>query len=140
MTGPLLPRPGVPRCTPSWTATAAFPPRARLDTAGFGSYNSYQPLGARMSTVGVKELKNRLTQYLRRTKHGEEVIVTERGRPIAVIQPIQAAARLDSREARLARLAAQGLLTLPTRKPLKRVRMAKASGRPLSQTIVEERR
>lgn len=93
-----------------------------------------------MSTVGVKELKNRLTQYLRRTKHGEEVIVTERGRPIAVIQPIQTAARLDSREARLARLAARGLLTLPTRKPLKRVRMAKASGRPLSQTIIEERR
>ena len=29
--------------------------------------------------------------YLRRTKQGEEVVVTERGRPIAVIQPIQSA-------------------------------------------------
>lgn len=35
-----------------------------------------------VSTVGVKELKNCLTQYLRRTKQGEEVIVTERGNPI----------------------------------------------------------
>ena len=38
-----------------------------------------------MSTVGVKEFKNRLTQYLRRTKQGEDVIVTERGNPIALI-------------------------------------------------------
>ena len=44
-----------------------------------------------MSRVGVKELKNRLTQYLRRTKQGEEVIVTERGHPIALIQPIKSA-------------------------------------------------
>jgi len=41
-----------------------------------------------MSAVGVKELKNRLTHYLRRTKAGEEVIVTERGKPIALLQPI----------------------------------------------------
>lgn len=27
-----------------------------------------------MGSVGVKELKNRLTYYLRRTKQGEEVI------------------------------------------------------------------
>jgi prevent-host-death family protein len=32
-----------------------------------------------MGTVGVKELKNCLTRYLRRTKQGEELIVTERG-------------------------------------------------------------
>ena len=38
-----------------------------------------------MSTVGVKELKDRLTQYLRRTKQGEEVVVTERGKPIAIL-------------------------------------------------------
>ena len=30
-----------------------------------------------MSTVGVKELKDRLTHYLRQTKRGEEVVVTE---------------------------------------------------------------
>ena len=35
-----------------------------------------------MSAVGVRELKNRLTYYLRRARKGEEVIVTERGRPV----------------------------------------------------------
>jgi prevent-host-death family protein len=93
-----------------------------------------------MSTVGVKELKNRLTQYLRRTKQGEEVVVTERGRPIALIQPIRSAEAPLSLEARLAKLAAQGLVTLPTHKPLRKVRLVKISGRPISKTILEDRR
>ena len=93
-----------------------------------------------MSTVGVKELKNRLTQYLRRTKQGEEVVVTERGKPIAVNQPIQSAAPVMSLHARLAKLAAQGLVSLPTRKPLKKVRAVRVSGPPISRTILEDRR
>jgi prevent-host-death family protein len=93
-----------------------------------------------MSTVGVKELKNRLTQYLRRTKQGEEVIVTERGTPIALIQPIRSADKAVSLEAKLARLAAQGVVTLPTQKPLKHVRLVKVSGKPISKAIAEDRR
>lgn len=93
-----------------------------------------------MSTVGVKELKNRLSQYLHRTKKGEEVIVTERGRPIALIQPIKSAEDVVSSEARLAKLAAQGFITLPTQRPLKRVRLAKVTGIPISKTILEDRR
>lgn len=93
-----------------------------------------------MSTVGVKELKNRLTQYLRRTKQGEEVIVTERGHPIALIQPIKSAEKAVSLEAKLARLAAQGVLSLPSRRPLRQVRLVKVSGKPISKIIVEDRR
>jgi len=93
-----------------------------------------------MSTVGVKELKNNLTQYLRRTKQGEEVIITERGTPIALIQPIRSADKAVSLEARLARLAAQGVVALPTQKPLRRVRLVKVSGKPISKAIVEDRR
>jgi prevent-host-death family protein len=93
-----------------------------------------------MSTVGVKELKNRLTHYLRRTKKGEEVIITERGTPIALIQPIRSADKAVSLEARLARLAAQGVVALPTRKPLSRVRLVKVSGEPISKNVVEDRR
>ena len=92
-----------------------------------------------MSTVGVKQLKDRLTEYLRHTKQGEEVI-TERGKPIALIQPIGSAAKAVSIEAKLARLAAQGAVTLPTQKPLKRVRLVKVTGKPISKVIVEDRR
>lgn len=93
-----------------------------------------------MSSVGIKELKNRLTYYLRRTKQGEEVVVTERGKPIALIQAIQSAERIVSLDARLARLAAQGLVTLPTRKPMRKVRPVKISGLPVSRIILEDRR
>ncbi len=93
-----------------------------------------------MATVGVKELKNRLTQYLRRTKQGEEVVVTERGKPIALLRPVLSEEKPVSLEARLAKLAARGLVTLPTQKPLKRVRLVKVSGTPISRTILEDRR
>jgi len=84
--------------------------------------------------------KNRLTQYVRRTKQSEDIVVTKRGKPIVLIQSIQSANRIASREVRLARLAAQGFITLPTRQPLKRVRRARVAGRPISQTILEDRR
>ena len=56
--------------------------------------------------VGVRELKKNLTAYLRLAKEHKEVIATERGKPIAVIQPLGRAAVLNSIETRLAALAA----------------------------------
>ncbi len=93
-----------------------------------------------MAAVGIKELKNRLTLYLRRVKQGEEVVVTERGRPVALIQRLQSAERPVSLEARLARLAARGVVTLPTRRPARNIRPAKVAGRPLSRLVLEDRR
>ncbi len=92
-----------------------------------------------MSTVGVKALKDRLTHYLRQSKRGEAVVVTERGKPIAVIQPIQTAEPTRSLDVRLARLAEQGLITLPVVTPSKR-RKVRIAGRPLSKTILDDRR
>jgi len=92
-----------------------------------------------MSAVGIKELKNRLTHYLLRTKQGEEVIVTERGKPIALLQPIQTVEKAASIEARLARLAALGLVTLPTRRSRKKHHPVKISGPPVSQAILDDR-
>ena len=93
-----------------------------------------------MSTVGIKELKNRLTAYLRRTRQGEEVIVTQRGKPIALIQPIQSSTAPVSLEARLVKLASQGRIRLPSRRPLKKIRRVTVSGRPISELILEDRR
>ena len=39
------------------------------------------------ATAGVSELKASLSSYLQRVKAGEEVIVTERGKPIARVVP-----------------------------------------------------
>ena len=95
---------------------------------------------ATMSTVGIKELKNRLTRYIRRTKLGEEIVVTERGKPVALLTPIRGTGAAQSLEAKLASLAARGAVTLPTRRPLKRIRRVEVSGRPVSETVIEDRR
>ena len=43
-----------------------------------------------MEQVGVRELRQNLSVYLRRVGRGETLEVTERGRPVAVLQPIAA--------------------------------------------------
>ena len=92
-----------------------------------------------MLTVGVRDLKNRLTHYLGRAKQGEEVVVTERGRPVAILTSIQSVGKPQPLQAQLAKLAASGLVILPTGKRLTRVRRVRVSGQPVSRTILEER-
>lgn len=47
---------------------------------------------AQRRTVGVRELRQNLSVYLRRVKRGEALEVTERGRPVAVLSPLPRAA------------------------------------------------
>ncbi len=37
--------------------------------------------------VGIREVKNRLSEYLRQVKRGETIIITERNVPVAKIVP-----------------------------------------------------
>ena len=67
-----------------------------------------------MESAGVAQLKARLSEYLSRVKAGEEVLVTDRGRPVARLVPVGAGYVPDS-EAELARLRAmerEGLVRL----------------------------
>jgi prevent-host-death family protein len=93
-----------------------------------------------VSTVGVRELKNRLTYYLRRARAGEEVIVTDRGKPVAVLQSLAAADRAAALPTRLARLGAIGLVRLPRGKGLKGARPVRLAGPAVSRAILEDRR
>jgi prevent-host-death family protein len=61
-----------------------------------------------MTSAAIAELKAQLSRYLDQVKAGEEVLVTERGRPIARIVPIRPAE--DDEDARLAELERKGLL------------------------------
>ena len=67
-----------------------------------------------MESAGVADLKARLSEYLMRVKTGEEVLVTDRGRPVARLIPVGAGTELDD-EAEAARLRAmerEGLVRL----------------------------
>jgi prevent-host-death family protein len=87
--------------------------------------------------VCVRDLKNRLSEYLRRVKRGERVVITDRGRPVAEIAPIEDAQLTP--EQRLARLAEQGEITLGAHRGLARLRPARVRGRPVSETLLEDR-
>jgi len=39
-----------------------------------------------MKTVGIRELKNNLSRYLRTIQAGERVLITDRGRPVAELR------------------------------------------------------
>ena len=50
-----------------------------------------------MKRVAVRELKARLSEYLAQARAGEEVVVTQRGRPIARLVPIASSDALPQR-------------------------------------------
>jgi len=89
-------------------------------------------------TVSVRDLKNRLSEYLRRVRAGERIVVTERGRPVAEVTAIHRN-RL-SPEQRLRRLADRGEITLPRGRGLEDIEPARVRGRPVSATLLEDRR
>ena len=84
--------------------------------------------------VGIRDLKNGLSRYIDRVRAGEEVIVTDRGRPVARLSP------LDAGDARLADLVASGVVRAPVSRrrhlPAQRIE-AKGS---VSELVAEQRR
>jgi antitoxin (DNA-binding transcriptional repressor) of toxin-antitoxin stability system len=71
-----------------------------------------------VTRVGIKNLKNRLSAYLRRVRRGHVLLVTDRDRVIAEIRPAgddrNGASRLQSG---LRRMAERGEATLRTKRP-----------------------
>lgn len=41
-----------------------------------------------MDTIGVRELRQNASKYLHRVAAGESITVTERGKPVAVMNPV----------------------------------------------------
>ncbi len=56
-----------------------------------------------MQVATVSKLKASLSDYLRRVKAGEEVLVSERGRPVAKLVPISGSEALPPHLAEMAR-------------------------------------
>ena len=56
-----------------------------------------------MASVGVRELRQRASELLRRVEEGESIEITDRGRPVAMLTPLP--------DDPLARLRASGDLT-----------------------------
>jgi prevent-host-death family protein len=89
--------------------------------------------------VSIRDLKDHLSEYLRRVERGERLVVTDRKRPIAEIGPVTRG-RLDQ-EQWLAMLEEHGELTRPSRaRKFADVKATRIKGPALSKTILENRR
>jgi prevent-host-death family protein len=89
--------------------------------------------------LGLREANQRFSKAIKAVRAGKEVVLTERGHPIAVIMPIKAE---TTQEAALRALVDDGLISPAARKgpmPRPRWRPLKVKGKPLSQTIIDDR-
>lgn len=79
--------------------------------------------------VGIRELRGNLSAFIDRVKEGEDVIVTERGRPVARITPP------GGPLSRLNELIAQGRAT-PAKRPKQPIN-AEGLPRPVGGTVTD---
>jgi prevent-host-death family protein len=88
------------------------------------------------ASVGIRELKNRLSAHLDRVKAGEEITVTEHGRPIARLTPV--GPDVD----RMTALVNSGIVRAPAnttrRLPARRVRLTGAGS--VDDEVADQRR
>lgn len=86
--------------------------------------------------VGTRELRNKFSEYMRRVKKGETIIVTERGKAIAQFMPAR-----QSVEERIWAMVDAGLADWNGRKPKPyQPKIVNRSGKLMSDIVVEDRR
>ena len=87
--------------------------------------------------LGLREANQQFSKAIRAVKAGEEVVLTERGRPVAVIRPL---AQRDEVDQVMHRLRAAGQLRPAAKsRPMPSWAGRALKGAPLSHTVREER-
>jgi len=83
--------------------------------------------------VGIRELRAHLSRYLERVREGEEIVVTDRGAPIARITPTNGRSRIDE-------LITAGVLTPPLNRGPRTIPQPVEIDLGLSDLVDEQRR
>ena len=86
-----------------------------------------------MAEAGIRDLRDHLSRYLERVRSGEELTVTDRGKPIARLVPVDGPNTLD-------RLIAEGLVTPATTRGRRRPKTRVAATGKVSHLVAEQRR
>ena len=89
--------------------------------------------------LGLREANQKFSKAIKAVRQGKEVILTDRGKPFAVIKPLEPA---KDEEAIIRRLEAEGILHAAAKRgpmPSLKMKPIRIKGKPLSQTIIEER-
>jgi len=86
--------------------------------------------------VGVREFKAQLSQQLKRVQRGSRITITDRGKPIAVLSPVEPQAN----SAWAWRMVAEGKASWSGGKPHGLNPPVRGRGKPTSQMVIEDRR
>ncbi len=86
-----------------------------------------------MAEAGIRDLRDHLSRYLERVQAGEELTVTDRGRPIARLVPVDEPRPFD-------RLLAEGLITTAATCDRTRPATRVAAVGGVSELVAEQRR
>ena len=89
-----------------------------------------------MLQVGLREANMHFSKYLKLVREGQEVVVTERGNPVAVIKPLM---KEGTPEDKIKSLEDQGILRKAVKGKLPLGRTIAINGKPLSETVIEGR-
>jgi prevent-host-death family protein len=89
-----------------------------------------------MTSVGVKELRDHLTRYLRKVRKGEQVVITARGEPVAELVALPATVAA----ARAWDLVRQGQARWAGGKPRGLERPPKPRRGSVADAVIEDRR
>jgi prevent-host-death family protein len=89
-----------------------------------------------METVGIRELKRNLSEYLRSVKAGKKVVITDRKKEIAVIVPFR---KVDD-QGKILQLVREGVADWSGEKPRGMSARIRSNGKSVSEAVVEDRR
>ena len=89
-----------------------------------------------MTHVGVREMKDRLSEYLRRARAGEQVVITDRGRPVAALVGLRA----EGADEAAWSLVSSGLCEWSGSKPRGLESRPRIPGRRAEEAVIEDRR
>jgi len=89
-----------------------------------------------MDRVGIRELKTHLSRHLKRVRAGARLLVTERGRSIATISPVDAPADVDWAH----QFVAEGRAHWNGGKPTGATQPATIAGKTAASIVLEDRR
>ena len=86
-----------------------------------------------METTGIRDLKRHLSDYVRKAREGETILITARGREVAELRPV------SPERSAVHALVDQGGVSWNGGKP-KGLRGITVAGKPVAEVILEDRR
>lgn len=89
-----------------------------------------------MLQVGLREANMHFSKYIKLVRKGEEVVVTERGNPIAIIKPL---IKKETLYDKIKNLEEQGILQKAIKEQLPLGKAITIKGKPLTETVIAER-